>query len=64
MHFHSVRYKMMLSTFVLILVCALVVIYICNQQMETHFSSISRIRLPWQGRMGRAAALAMVWVTA
>lgn len=37
MHFHSVRYKMMLSTFVLILVCALVVIYICNQQMETHF---------------------------
>lgn len=37
MRFHSVRYKMMLSTFVLILVCALVVIYICNQQMETHF---------------------------
>ena len=37
MHFHSVRYKMMLSTFALILVCALVVIYICNQQMETHF---------------------------
>ena len=37
MHFHSVRYKMMLSTFMLILVCALVVIYICNQQMETHF---------------------------
>lgn len=37
MRSHSVRYKMMLSTFVLILICALVVIYICNQQMETHF---------------------------
>ena len=37
MHFHSVRNKMMLSTFLLILVCALIVIAICNQQMETHF---------------------------
>ena len=36
MHFHSVRNKMMLSTFLLILVCALIVIAICNQQMETH----------------------------
>lgn len=37
MQFHSVRNKMMVSTFLLILVCALIVIYICNQQMETHF---------------------------
>jgi len=37
MHFHSVRNKMMLSTFLLILVCALIVIAICNRQMETHF---------------------------
>lgn len=37
MHFHSVRNKMMLSTFLLILICAFVVITICNQQMETHF---------------------------
>lgn len=37
MHFHSVRNKMMLSTFLLILVCALIVIAICNQQMETYF---------------------------
>ncbi|WP_288219221.1 cell wall metabolism sensor histidine kinase WalK [uncultured Acidaminococcus sp.] len=28
---------MMVSTFLLILVCALIVIYICSQQMETHF---------------------------
>ena len=38
MRFHSVRNKMMVSTFLLILVCALIVIYICSQQMETHFS--------------------------
>lgn len=37
MRFHSVRNKMMVSTFLLILVCALIVIYICSQQMETHF---------------------------
>ena len=37
MHFHSVRSKIMVSTFLLILVCALIVIYICNQQMENHF---------------------------
>lgn len=37
MRFHSVRNKMMVSTFLLILICALVVIYICSQQMETHF---------------------------
>lgn len=37
MRFHSVRNKMMVSTFLLILVCALIVISICSQQMETHF---------------------------
>lgn len=37
MRFHSVRNKMMVSTFLLILVCALIVIYLCSQQMETHF---------------------------
>ncbi|WP_303225553.1 cell wall metabolism sensor histidine kinase WalK [uncultured Acidaminococcus sp.] len=37
MRFHGVRNKMMVSTFLLILVCALIVIYICSQQMETHF---------------------------
>ena len=37
MRFHSVRNKMMVSTFLLILVCTLIVISICSQQMETHF---------------------------
>lgn len=37
MRFHSVRNKMMVSTFLLILICALIVISICSQQMETHF---------------------------
>lgn len=57
MHFHSVRNKMMLSTFLLILVCALIVIAICNQQMETHFSSISRIPPPWPGSRGEKTAV-------
>ena len=58
MHFHSVRNKMMLSTFLLILVCALIVIAICNQQMETPlFSSISRIPPPWPGSRGEKTAV-------
>lgn len=48
---------MMLSTFLLILVCALIVIAICNQQMETHFSSISRIPPPWPGSRGEKTAV-------
>lgn len=53
MHFHSVRYKMMLSTFALILVCALVVIYICNQQMETHFFQYLRDPSALAGQNGQ-----------
>lgn len=55
MRFHSVRYKMMLSTFVLILVCALVVIYICNQQMETHFFQYLQDPSALAGQNGQGA---------
>lgn len=55
MHFHSVRNKMMLSTFVLILVCALVVIYICNQQMETHFFQYLQDPSALAGQNGQGA---------
>lgn len=58
MHFHSVRNKMMLSTFVLILVCALVVIYICNQQMETHFLQYLQDPSALAGQAGQAAGRA------
>lgn len=66
MHFHSVRNKMMLSTFLLILICAFVVITICNQQMETHF--LQYLQDPsalagqaWQaaGRAGSSGAAGM-----
>lgn len=52
MHFHSVRNKMMLSTFLLILVCALIVIAICNQQMETHFFQYLRDPSALAGQQG------------
>lgn len=55
MHIHSVRNKMMISTFVLILVCALVVIYICNQQMETHFLQYLQDPAALAGQAGQAA---------
>lgn len=58
MHIHSVRNKMMLSTFVLILVCALVVIYICNQQMETHFLQYLQDPAALAGQAGQAAGKA------
>ena len=57
MHFHSVRNKMMLSTFLLILVCALIVIAICNQQMETHFFQYLQDPPPWPGSRGEKTAV-------
>ena len=35
--FHSIRDKLMVSTFLLILLCGLVVIYLCGRQMEDLF---------------------------
>lgn len=55
MHFHSVRNKMMVSTFLLILICALVVIYICSQQMETHFFQYLQDPSALAGQGGQAA---------
>lgn len=58
MHIHSVRNKMMISTFLLILICALIVIYICNQQMETHFLQYLQDPSALAGQAGRAAGQA------
>ena len=55
MRFHSVRNKMMVSTFLLILICALVVIYICSQQMETHFFQYLQDPSALAGQGGQAA---------
>lgn len=55
MRFHSVRNKMMVSTFLLILICALIVIYICNQQMETHFFQYLQDPSALAGQGGQAA---------
>ena len=55
MRFHSVRNKMMVSTFLLILICALVVIYICSQQMETHFFQYLQAPSALAGQGGQAA---------
>lgn len=55
MRFHSVRNKMMVSTFLLILICALVVIYICSQQMETHFFQYLQDPFALAGQGGQAA---------
>lgn len=55
MRFHSVRNKMMVSTFLLILICALVVIYICSQQMETHFFQYLQDPSALAGQDGQAA---------
>lgn len=58
MHIHSVRNKMMISTFLLILICALIVIYICNQQMETHFLQYLQDPSALAGQAGQAAGQA------
>lgn len=58
MHIHSVRNKMMISTFLLILICALIVIYICNQQMETHFLQYLQDPSALAGQAGKAAGQA------
>lgn len=55
MRFHSVRNKMMVSTFLLILICALVVIYICSQQMETQFFQYLQDPSALAGQGGQAA---------
>jgi two-component system sensor histidine kinase BaeS len=55
MRFHSVRNKMMVSTFLLILIWALVVIYICSQQMETHFFQYLQDPSALAGQGGQAA---------
>ncbi len=55
MRFHSVRNKMMVSTFLLILICALIVIYICSQQMETHFFQYLQDPSALAGQGGQAA---------
>lgn len=57
MRFHSVRNKMMVSTFLLILICALVVIYICSQQMETHFFQYLQDPSALAGQGGQAAGV-------
>ena len=57
MRFHSVRNKMMVSTFLLILVCALIVIYICSQQMETHFFQYLQDPSAWPGSRGEKTAV-------
>ena len=46
---------MMVSTFLLILICALIVIYICNQQMETHFFQYLQDPSALAGQGGQAA---------
>ena len=58
MHIHSVRNKMMISTFLLILICALIVIYICNQQMETHFLQYLQDPSALAGQAGQASGQA------
>ena len=45
----------MVSTFLLILICALIVIYICNQQMETHFFQYLQDPSALAGQGGQAA---------
>ena len=57
MRFHSVRNKMMVSTFLLILICALVVIYICSQQMETQFFQYLQDPSALAGQGGQAAGV-------
>ena len=49
--FHSVRYKMMLSTFLIILVCSLAVICLCSEQMESQF--VRYLQMPGSMGMGR-----------
>lgn len=49
--FHSIRYKLMFSTFLIILVCSLAVIYLCSEQLESQF--IRYLQLPGSMGMGR-----------
>ena len=56
--FHSVRYKMMLSTFLIILVCSLAVIYLCSQQMESQFTRY--LQMPGSMGMGRMMGRGMM----
>ena len=56
--FHSVRYKMMASTFLIILVCSLAVIYLCSEQMESQF--VRYLQMPGSMGMGRMMGRGMM----
>ncbi len=49
--FHSVRYKLMFSTFLIILVCSLALIYLGSQQLEDQF--VHYLQMPGSMGMGR-----------